>query len=33
MRRDTVAKTDACTVTFTKLLDGKFKAMGWTWDR
>ena len=29
MRRDTVAKT----LTFTKLPDGKFKALGGTWDQ
>ncbi len=33
MRRNTVAKTDGCTVTFTKLPDGKFNAMGGLWDR
>ena len=32
MPRDTVAKTEGCTVTFTKLPDGKFKAMGGTSD-
>ncbi len=30
---NTVAKTDGSTVTFTKLPDGKLKAMGGTWDQ
>ena len=33
MKPETVAKSDAATVTFTKLADGKLKAMGGTWDR